>query len=167
MKKEYENYPQYSSSSLHCYLLYFLCFTRVSCSLAATFISITFCQLLDSARETRQRSGLMGWDTQGVRGVWRTPSYDNLLCESPLGFKLLDNYYTMKKNNNDAPSSHFARLGCRMRIRQFIPLAEGQRREGELGTWGERRINDGKFAKFTNFLLVVCPWYGSVPSSFC
>lgn len=81
--------------------------------------------VLDRAKETRQRSGLMGWGTQGVRGVWRTPSYDNLLCESPLGFKLLDNYYTMKKDNNDAPSSHFARLGCRMRIRQFIPPSRG------------------------------------------
>lgn len=111
-----------------CLATYFLLFTRVSGSLSATFITITFCQLQDWAGKTRQRSGQMGRAVQGVRGVWRTPSYDNLLCELPLGFKLLDNYYTMKKDNNDAPSSHFARLGCRMRIRQFIPLARGSGR---------------------------------------
>lgn len=131
MQSIYFTYFKYCTptiDSIPVYVPYFLFFTRVSCSLSATFISITFCQLLDWAGETRQRSGQMGRAAQGVRGVWRTPSYDNLLCESPLGFKLLDNYYTMKKDNNDAPSSHFARLGCRMRIRQFIPLARGSGR---------------------------------------
>lgn len=67
-----------------------------------------------------------------------------------------DNYYTMKKDNKQGQRQSHHRISPRrwMQNANSTIYIAGSRRGRRCRCWVSR-INDGKFAKFTNFLLVV------------